>query len=199
MYDLSATYSPTRQPTLNYFSTLTLLTGPFSYLFSVVYGPSNSPASKPTLQTLVIWLANQIGISYSRKDSVRENLVLNAEQSLFAVTSCFFCSTCSLLPGFSATYITIIFVQNTICELRTVECFVSGLLCCVWSIPDGASSSVSNADYITFIALHSLNPKLVKMTAACGIYHINTKTYVQYTQANTVVTHEAIREYIHIQ
>jgi hypothetical protein len=28
--------------------------------------------------------------------------------------------------------------------------------------------------------LHSLDPKLVKMTVGCGICHINTKTYVQF-------------------
>jgi hypothetical protein len=31
-----------------------------------------------------------------------------------------------------------------------------------------------------YIALHSLDPNLVKMTVGSGICYINTKTYVQY-------------------
>jgi hypothetical protein len=36
--------------------------------------------------------------------------------------------------------------------------------------------------YITLhcIALHFLDPELVKMTVGCGKCHINTKTYIQY-------------------
>jgi hypothetical protein len=38
--------------------------------------------------------------------------------------------------------------------------------------------------YVTLycIALHPLDPEVVKMTVGCGIYHINTrtKTHVQY-------------------
>jgi hypothetical protein len=31
-----------------------------------------------------------------------------------------------------------------------------------------------------YIALHSLDPELVKITLGCEIWHINTKKYVQY-------------------
>jgi hypothetical protein len=50
---------------------------------------------------------------------------------------------------------------------------------------DSGFISAPNSAVITmcalhYIALHSMDPKLVKMTVGCGIYNINTKTYVQY-------------------
>jgi hypothetical protein len=33
---------------------------------------------------------------------------------------------------------------------------------------------------LCLITLHSLDPKLVKMTVGCGISHTDTKTHIQY-------------------
>jgi hypothetical protein len=35
-------------------------------------------------------------------------------------------------------------------------------------------------DFLHYITLHSLDPKLVKMTVGCGTSHTNTKTHIQY-------------------
>jgi hypothetical protein len=62
-------------------------------------------------------------------------------------------------------------------------------------IPHPALSS--NQRWAHYIAFHSLDQKLVKMTVGCGLCHINTKhmysTTEIFTQENTVVKHEAIQ------
>jgi hypothetical protein len=44
----------------------------------------------------------------------------------------------------------------------------------------GALDKVSHILTLRYITLHSLDPKLVKMTAGCGTSHTNTKTHIQY-------------------
>jgi hypothetical protein len=43
--------------------------------------------------------------------------------------------------------------------------------------------------YITLHTLHSLDPKLVRMTVGCGISHTNTKTHIQYNWSIPKVCH----------
>jgi hypothetical protein len=41
-------------------------------------------------------------------------------------------------------------------------------------------SQISSFMNVPFFTLHSLDPKLVKMTVGCGISHTNTKTHTRY-------------------
>jgi hypothetical protein len=54
---------------------------------------------------------------------------------------------------------------------------------------------------VHYVTLHSLVPKLGKLTVGSGICHINTNIYIYSTTEvficeNTVITHEAIQKYI---
>jgi hypothetical protein len=42
------------------------------------------------------------------------------------------------------------------------------------------------ADHYHYITLHSLDPRLVRMTVGCGISHTNTKAHIQYNSIHVL-------------